>query len=95
MGDDAERRVRAEALVRQAGDDQRDGERDGEHPSLHRKGKGERQRDAENRRVGGRVAEIGHAPPDDETAERPGGERHAKPRQQGADIEIIKHHLAA
>jgi hypothetical protein len=55
----------------------------------------QRQRDAQDRGMGGRVTEIGHAAPHDETAQRRGGERHADPGQRGARHEIVQHHSAA
>ena len=50
--------------------------------------------DAEQRGVGQGVAEIGHAPPDDEAAQRPGHGRDAQARQDRADEEIVQHQCA-
>jgi hypothetical protein len=46
---------------------------------------------AEKRRMRHRVAEIGHAPPDDEAAERPRGQREPDTGDERAREEIIEH----
>ena len=44
--------------------------------------------------MGGRIAKIGHAPPDHEAAERRGGDRDSDPGDGGAEEEIVKHDLS-
>src|SRR3546814_9097466 len=67
-------------LFRARGDDE-DAERD---VDLQQQG----ERDAEQRGVRHGVAEVGHAPPLDEAAERAGDQRHADAADQGAGEEI-------
>ncbi len=54
----------------------------------------EAQRHAEQRTVRQRITEIGHAPPDHETAQRTSHERHAEPRDQAVEKERLQHHDA-
>ena len=79
---DAEQRVGGIAPPRRQRDRERHGQRRQRHPGHHRQRGGERQRHAEERGMRRGVAEVGHAPPDHEAAERPRRQRHADPRQQ-------------
>src|SRR3546814_1144 len=53
------------------------------------------QRDAKQRGMCQRIAEIGHAPPDHEAAERPCDDGHAEPAEQSPDHEIVQDHLCS
>lgn len=52
------------------------------------------QRQAQQCRMGRRIAEISYAPPGDEAAKRGRRDGHAHARQSCADQEIIRHHSA-
>ena len=92
MRKDAEQRVRGErppALQQNERDRNERGDR--KHAGGEVEAQKQRHRDAEQRRMRHRIAEIGHAPPHDETAERPGNCRNADACQKCAHEEIVKH----
>ena len=49
---------------------------------------------AEDRRMRRRIADIGHAPPDDETTQRGRRDRRSDTGKRGADHEIVQHQMA-
>ena len=70
---DAQQRVgRQHPLPLQQDQGHRDGDGNAKHPEHDVDLQEERQGDSEQRRMGHGVAEIGHAPPHDETPQRPG-----------------------
>ena len=95
MRQHAQQRIHGEAAPRQARDGARHRQRHGQRAGEDRDVEGQRQRHAEDRGMGGGVAEIGHAPPHHEAAQRRGGQRHAQPREGGASEEIGEDHSAA
>ncbi|MNI10340.1 hypothetical protein D3C73_634470 [compost metagenome] len=100
MGEDAEKRIGRERLA-SLQQEQHGGDKDGNAENGNQKVDFEeqRQRHTEQCRMGHRVAEVGHASPDDETTERACSQRHAYAGDQRADEEVVKHggcpHLSA
>ena len=89
---DPEQRIDRQPLSRQEEDEQRHGDRADEDAGRHRPVEGERQRHPQHRRMGDRVTEIRHPPPDHEAPERPRRQRHPDPREKGGEEECVEDH---
>jgi hypothetical protein len=95
MGQDAEHGIPADpAEPQQRDQEQGHGERNGKHPDGRSDPRQKADRHAEQRRMRRGIAEIGHAAPHDEAAERASHQRHADTGDDRAHEEIVEHVLA-
>jgi hypothetical protein len=91
MGQHAQRRVHRPAARGQGRDGDGHGQRHGQRAKAHRQVGGQRQRHAQDGGMGRGIAEIGHAPPDDEDPSGPVASDRPMPGKGGAGQEIVKH----
>ena len=96
VGEDAEQRVGRElALALQQHERAGEGEADADRRGGQIDAEQHADRDAEQRAVGERVAEVRHPPPHHEAAERPGERGDAEAAEQRAHHEVIEHRAPA
>jgi hypothetical protein len=91
MRQHAQRRIHGPAACSQRRDGDRHQQRHRQRAKAHGQIRGKRQRHPQNGGMRRGIAEIGHAPPDHESPQRPGCQRQANPGQTGANKEIVKH----
>jgi len=89
MGQHAQQGVRRVAALAEDDDDDRHGQRHQRHPGKDRNAECQRHGNPQDRRMRGGIAEIGHAPPDHETAQRPRRHRDADSCEDRAPEEIV------